>query len=616
MQTTIGQILVNEALPEDMRDYHRAPMNKKEVTALFDTLQKRYPDHYKDIAQRIMQAGQSAATSSGTTVSLKDLVPSAASRQLLTSLRSTIRAIAGNPHLDEQIRSHQIVSVLHSVLPVLRERTYQEGLKEKNNFSLHAASGARGNPSNVNSLRGADLLVLDHHDRPVPIPIFHNYSEGLDPAEYWAAAPGARKGVIGERIGTASAGYLGKQIITAAADLLVTDEKPTPGTGLPVDSDDPDNVGAVLARDYGTHLAGTVITPTIQKELRAKFPRILVHSPITAGGHGIPRLAAGHREKGGFSAAGDNVGIAAAQAVSEPLTQSILSTKHGGGVIGADFGTSASGFTAIDQMFTVPSSFQGAATLAEQDGRVDSVEEAPQGGKYILIGKAKHYVPPHFRITAKVGDTVEAGDALTNGVPNPADIVAHKHIGEGRRYFMEALGRTLKEEGIPYHRRNLEIVARALINHVRVVASDGMGDALPDDIVPYDYAVQDYVPRKGSRTMAPTSAVGKYLESPALHYSIGTRITPRVAKTLTEFGVPQLQAHDEEPAFVPLMVRSNMSSSYHPDVFRRLGGFHLQRSFLDALYGGKDTKVHSPSYQHPLAEATGFGKDLTTQGTY
>ena len=39
------------------------------------------------------------------------------------------------------------------------------------------------------------------------------------------------------------------------------------------------------------------------------------------------------------------------------------------------------------------------------------------------------YSPVARTVTAKVGDVVEAGDMLTNGVPNPMEVVKYKGIG-------------------------------------------------------------------------------------------------------------------------------------------------------------------------------------------
>ena len=47
-----------------------------------------------------------------------------------------------------------------------------------------------------------------------------------------------------------------------------------------------------------------------------------------------------------------------------------------------------------------------------------------------------------------------------------------------------------------------------------------------------------------------------YLEMPALHYTIGTRITPAVQKDLMAHGFTKITAHTKEPPFKAKFIRS------------------------------------------------------------
>jgi DNA-directed RNA polymerase subunit beta' len=592
--TSVGQLLINEALPEDLRDYQRR-LDKKGLKDLLREVMRRYPDRYKEIVHRLGQLGADFATSTGSSFSLRDLRSSQTKQRIVSELEGKIRRITAHPSWSDEAKNNKIIELLASRMDEMREGTHAEGLAEGNSFSRAVLSGARGNPANLSSLRGADLMVLDHRDRPIPIPITHSFSEGLSPAEYFAGAYGTRKGIVSTKMATAEAGFLGKQLANAAGRLVVTDEDPVEGTGYPVDTDDPDNEGAILARPYGEFGAGTVLTPSILQRLRKDHDEILVHSPISAGGSGVPRLAAGVRERGGISPVGDNIGIAASQAVSEPISQSQLSSKHTAGVGGAKAAT-LSGFQAINQLVQIPKSFQNAATVARMDGRVGQIEEAPQGGRYVWVGDEKHYVYPGVELEVKVGDTITAGDALSEGVPNPAEVVKYKHIGEGRDYLVRRLRQTLRDQGIAINRRNLELVARGLINHVRVVESDGVEDALPDDVIPYDELARRYRPRFGNMALAPARSRNKYLGRPALHYSIGTRVTPQI--------------------FEPHMVRAMESTVHDPDWFRRLGGFYIGKGFSDAVQRGGKSEIHGQNWGHSLARGREFGQQLETEGVY
>lgn len=616
MNTTVGQVLVNSALPEDLRDYSRT-LDKKATQELLRQIAKRYPERYSELAAHLMRVGADAAYTSGFSLSLNDLKPSETKQRVVADVRKRISRLAHDRGLSPQARNDAIVKLLVSRLDELRSGTFDESVAEGNRFARAILSGARGNKAQLSSLRGADLLLVDHKDRPIPIPVLHGLGEGLDPVEYFAQAYGTRKGVVTTKLATGQAGFLGKQLANAAARLLITDESPLEGTGYPVETDDPDNEGAVLARSYGQFAAGSVLTPATLRKLKSLgHDEILVHSPISSGGRGVPKLAAGIRERRGWSPVGDNVGVAAAQSVSEQLSQAMLSSKHGAGVIGASREPRVGGFEAVDQLVNIPSTFKYAAAVASADGRVTNIEPAPQGGSYVWIGKAKHYVHADLTPSVKVGQEVEAGDSLSTGTPNPSEIVRYKHIGEGRRYLQRQLSDTLRGEGIRINRRNLELLSRGLVNHVRIVDPDGVGAYLPDDIVPYDDLASNYVPRDGHVVVRPSAARNKYLERPVLHYSVGTRVTPGVIKMLERHKVGNVTAHDDPPPFEPHMVRAVETTLYDPDFFNRLTGFYVGKGFLSAAQRGASSKIHGQSYGHALAESTGFGRDLTTKATY
>jgi hypothetical protein len=521
------------------------------------------------------------------------------------------------------------------------------------------------------------------------------------------------------------------------ADLDVTPR------GLPVKIDDPDNEGALLAADAGPYKRNTVLTPKILADLRASGQeRLLVRSPMV-GGHpsgGLYARDVGIREKGTLPPTGDFVGIAAAQALSEPLTQGMLclgvgtmvrmadgtsqpietvvagdwvcgaslsgtifpvrvvavhangdrfcarfyaaghavavtatpahqvvvagqkvalvevcgrpllwidetgqartvvpstykpvgeiptfdlevdhpdhlfvlanglivsnSSKHSGGVAGAAKGVL--GFPLINQLVQVPKTFKGGAAHAQTDGRVTSVRPAPQGGTYVTVGKQLHYIGHGFEPKVKVGAEVEAGDVLSEGIPNPAEVVRHKGIGEGRRYFTDVFNQAFKDSGMPAHRRNVEILARGLIDHVAL--DDEWEEHVPGDVVPYQQLEHKWQPRAGHKIVDVRQAKDHYLEKPVLHYSIGTLVRPSVVKNLQAFGVQNVMVHQDPPPFQPLMIRGMENLAHDPDWMTRFLGSYLKKNFLKGVHRGDFSDEHGTSYVPALARSIDFGK--------
>lgn len=1142
LRTTIGQLLVNEILPPDLRDYGRV-LDKKGVKALLTQVQARYPDQYREITSKMLDIGGDVAHHEGSSIRLADLKSADIKKSAIGALKAKIEKITSNRSTSHEEKDQEILMETAKVFDHLQKDVYDESMAQGNNIAKWAHSGGRGNASQLNQMRGAALIVMDHHGKPISIPMTSSFSEGMDPVEYWAASYGVRSGYVALKGATPKAGFLGKQLSNANHRLIVVPNAPLSGTGLPVDTNDPDNEGAVLAKDYDDFKAGTILTPKILKVLADRHDQIVIHSPIASpvAGGGIPRLAAGVRERDGLSPIGDNIGIAAAQALcldeatlvkmangeekaikdivpgefvlgcstsghvkpvkvldcycsgiktccqyefragtagatresnlmviatpehkilsevvvrtnkaaairldyfepvatrplgyqikndhdrfcaklsssfddagcrhepfacllgaltgdgcytgnggatgvtlacfdpvqlddlsemyrpfsvsftkgtegnyrvvdeqhhdrkfrddgsfygnriiellktegmwgnyswekklpksiyswdnasvaqyiagylatdgfvskkgfigfsstsyallvevrklvgirfgawgtslhiskkkklktgeyrncysfiiakkadvkrlqkimvipgvkqdrlvhqaevigertgnmpgrcslvsstvvgerttydlyvahpdhlfllanglvvsnSEKLSQATISclsegtlvrmadltvkpiediqvgdkvlgsdtggtlsevlvtrtydhglqpcrsynfgrtgieagyklvctdrhrvlcrsgvleigvsapvygicltdesagtavasligvssvgdvhvydievdhpdhlfllangmivsnSKHVAGVKGAGGKGSSSesqgAYEQVNKLVNIPQHYEGQAAVATLDGSVGKIEDAPQGGQYVVVGGKRHYVPPHLEVNVKVGDTMEAGDVLSSGIPSPAEVVQHKGIGEGRRYLMETMGKTLRSSGIAANRRNLELISRGLINHVRVTGM-GVNGSMPDDILEYDDFAARYTPREGAKAVKPHLAKNQYIEQPVLHYSIGTRITPRVTETLKRHGVDEVMAHAEPPAFEPEMQRGIDTMSRDPDWMVRLGGFHLGRNFLDAVHRGAKSKLHSTSYIPSLAQGQEFAR--------
>lgn len=414
-----------------------------------------------------------------------------------------------------------------------------------------------------------------------------------------------------------------KQLNQVAHRLLVTatddDEDETPGEpnydrGYPTDVDDADNEGALLARPIGPYKRNTVLTPKILKDIKGMGVKdILVRSPLVGGPSdgGVYARDVGYREKGRLAPVGDYVGLSAAQAMGEPLSQGMLNSKHTGGV--AKGGSqAASGFKAINALLQVPKKYPDGATHAQLDGKVTGVRPAPQGGHYVMVGDKEHYVPIDVDVSVKPGDHVEAGDVLSFGVPNPAEIVRHKGIGEGRRYFTQAMRDVYKNTGLTTHRRNVELIARGLINHVRL--TDEYGDYGPDDVVPYSMLERSWTPRPGAVLTNPKSAVGQYLEKPVLHYSIGTKIGKGVVENLARYGITNVQAHKEPPPFEPEMVRGMANIGQDPDWMTKMLGSYQKTNLLSAAQRGATSDTAGSSFVPGLARGEDFGVKGPTAG--
>lgn len=606
--TTVGRLLFNQALPPEYRDESREIKSKKDLTALLSRISQERPDDYVDILHKVSDVARNVVTEHGRTasLSLKHLSLPPELKKLRDSYREKVEFIKEDPKLTPEEKGKKIIDFLVPEIDKVKKHLMDYGDKDSG-FIEQVKTGARGNMSQLMQLLFGDMIVMDHKDRPIPVPGLHGYGEGVTPAEMWAGSYGSRKGYVSVQLATQDSGHYGKQLTQVAHRVVVTEHDcGAENVGLTVPGDNPHNVGALLAQDAGGLKAGHIIEKKDLPKLEGKD--ILIRSAVTCQAkEGICAKCAGMRERGQLPHIGDAVGVTSARAIAEPLTQMALSVKHTGGVATKDKPVT---FSELDQFIQVPEAFTGAATLAQRDGKVSRIDKAPQGGHYIYIGDEEHYVPANQELTVKVNSPVEAGDVLSDGVPNPHDIVHYKGIGEGRRYYTQQYGDLLKRAGAGTHRRNVEAIARAFINRVKITDPDGYNGHFAGDVVAYDDFVKDYEPRKGYQLISPSRAVGQYLEKPVLHYSIGTRITPSMSRKLSESKINAILAHKDPPIFEPVVTRAMDVASSDKDWMTRLGGFHLKSGLIEAASRGSTSQLGGTSYVPAIAAGTPMFKDI------
>lgn len=613
-ETTIGRLLLEDAVPEGLRS-RIGTLDSAGINNLAVALAEEHPEKYREVMKKISDVSNRAGyESGGFSFGPEDLEIGPRAHAAREQLRARIAQIHTTPNLQPHERDARIVQASLEAMDPVSNAVHAESTAAKNPLAMQVLSGAKGSASNLRALIAGDLLYLDQHYNPIPYPVLHSFGEGLRPHEYLAAAAAARKAIVMTKRGTADGGWLAKRLNAVSHRLLVTDrdgEDPHGGVrGLSVPLNHPDNEGAALARDVEGYPRNTILTRKVLADLKRRgVDNLLIRSPLVGGppDGGVYGLDAGVRERGGIAPRGDYVGLSASQSLSEPLSQLLLSSKHGGGVAGATKGQV--GFPVLERLFSIPQSFPGGATHAQRDGLVNAVLDSPQGGKEIIVDGETHYAPPEMELKVGAGDRVEAGDALTDGIERPDELVKHKGIGEARKRFLDIFDKQAKAGGLRYSRRNLELVTRGLIDHVEMNAETE--DHVPGDIVSYTALEHGWKPREGHRIDKPKHLEGMYLERPVLHYSVGTRVTPSVTRTLGDHGVDSVTAHPNPPPFTPVMIRSNDNLAHDQDWMTQMLGSGLYSSLLDSMASGAVADPGGTSYVPALASGVGFGEPGT-----
>ena len=609
MVTTIGQVLVNQALPEEFRGSDRV-MDKTETDKLLGEIAHKYPERYSEISHRLVELGRNAAFDEGVTLRLSDIHSPIDTRPILQGLRRQEAAIRRDRTTTQSDKDDAIETLYGETQQEIQKLTMEASLAAQNPFALQVKAKSRGNPSQLAAMLSTPGTYQDAKDRTIPVFINRSYAQGLDPHEYWAATYGARKGVLASKYSTRRAGYLGKLLGMAVMDSVVSEADCDTPYGIPVPASDRDNIGSVLARPVSGFPAGTVIDHNVMSKFQKdKADQIVVRSPITCGTHkGMCQQCAGQRESGDFPEIGCHIGLNAASALAEQIAQQMLNTKHTGKKAGGN--VTYAGFDVIKNLATVPKTFPDTATVAENAGRVQNIKEAPQGGYHVHVGDQEHYVNPGMALKVKEGDEVEPGDQLSDGIVSPADAVRLKGIGEGRRYFATRMTQAFRETNMGAHRRNAEVLARSVVNHVQINDPDAAGEHLPGDVVTYQNWAYGYKPRATATRVVPQKAIGKYLEEPALHYTVGTQVTKSVANTLQHHGAQDLLVHQDPVGVDPTMISVVDTPEYQDDWMARLSSSYLKTRLLEDVHRGAISNPHGTNPLPGLARGVGFAEPV------
>lgn len=597
MLTTVGQLLVNEALPSKYRDYTRV-MDGKALEDVLAKLATEDPDQYRAVSFKLANVGREISFLDSMTAGIDDAASPFDRAPIIKHVKEQLRTIESS-NLTEVEKQDAITGVFGEVQKFINSETYTQAQLKGSAFADHVKSKARGNQLQLAAMLSTPGFYPDAKGRPIPVFIEHSYAEGLTPAEFWTSTYGARAGVKSTKFSTREGGDFGKQLVAASGGLIVSEPDCGVTSGVPVDVEDDDSIGSLLAVRHGNYPPGTIITRNVLSDFRKdkSTSSLVVRSPITCQSKvGVCQRCSGIREQNKFPEIGYNLGIVAGQAVSERVAQGALNLKHTSGQKSKGDAQYV-GFPILNQLAQVPKQFPFRAAVASVDGTVEKVQPAPQGGWHVYVNGVEHYVDPEQKVTVKPGDEVDPGDSLSSGLINPADIVKYKGIGEGRRYFMNRFTKTMRDSGLGVNRRNIEVLSRTLVNHVTVDSPEGLGGYLPGETVEYNSLARSYTPRQSAEQNDPVNSVGKYLELPALHYTIGTKVTKKMAKELQSGGVQRLTVHKDAPEFTANMVRLRANPYEGEDWLSKMWSSNLTTNLLADVHKGRSTDLGGT---HPI----------------
>jgi DNA-directed RNA polymerase subunit beta' len=174
---------------------------------------------------------------------------------------------------------------------------------------------------------------------------------------------------------------------------------------------------------------------------------------------------------------GEAVGIIAAQSIGEPGTQLTMRTFHTGGIAGEDI---THGLPRVGELFEarVP---KGVAPIAEASGRV-RIEESDTGkgsSRRIVIvpddgsDERDYPISRRSRLLVSEGESVEAGQQLVAGSPNPHEILRIMGTREVQQHLVREVQEVYRGQGVTIHDKHIEVIVRQMLKRVMVIDSGG-----------------------------------------------------------------------------------------------------------------------------------------------
>ena len=502
VETTVGRIIFNTGIPQDLGFVDRtAPENEFEPEINFTVTKKNLGkiieksinvhglSRTAELLDYIKSTGYKYSTIGALTVSVSDVKVPEAKKTILAEATKQIEDITKQYKrglITDDERYNAVIKVWGKATDEVKD-AMKGNFDKLNPVYMMSESGARGNLDQLKQIAGMRGLMASTTGKTVEIPITSCFREGLSALEYFIAAHGARKGLSDTALRTADSGYLTRRLVDVAQDIIVREQDCGSTEGMLMSSIKDGNqiVEKLEERLLGRYPLYPVIDPKTKKvivDTETMITEKLAEQIVSAGIEEVEvRTVLGCRTKHGVCAKcygmglatrekaniGESIGIIAAQSIGEPGTQLTMRTIHSGGVAGvADI---TQGLPRVEELFEARKP-KGLAIMAEIDGKV-SINEVKNRKEVVVKGKeeAKTYVIPFgSKLRVKDGDTVEAGDAITEGSMNPTEILAIKGPEGVFDYLTREVQKVYRNQGVDINDKHIEVIARQMLKRVRV----------------------------------------------------------------------------------------------------------------------------------------------------
>ncbi len=528
--TTVGKVIFNDVFPKDFPYMNNADFANSLPEESFVPLKNLDPQkllasrpRYKaikkdflaeliarcyrmygntktaEILDQVKKLGFHYATRAGVTVAVDDIVIPPQKKEILLLAEEKVDNTEqqyAHGLITEKERYDRVIEIWGQAKDEV-SKALMSGLDELNPIYMMAHSGARGNESQITQLAGMRGLMADPTGRIMDIPIKANFREGLTVIEFFISTHGARKGLADTALKTANSGYLTRRLVDVVQDVIIREDDCGTGQsiGLSEFLDKEEDLVDAVVRLVGRYTMEPVYHPEsgevlieadtlITEDLAAQVAELGItevrfRSALTCKTrHGVCVKCYGRDlASGNIVNVGEAVGIIAAQSIGEPGTQLTMRTFHTGGVAGDDI---TQGLPRVEELFEARKP-KGQSLIAEIAGEVEVLETRYKREIRITSehGDNRVYAIPYgARIKVENGESVSAGDELTEGSINPHELLKVKGVRGVQLYLLKEVQWVYKMQGVDINDKHIEIIVRQMLKKVKV-EDPGDTDLLP-----------------------------------------------------------------------------------------------------------------------------------------
>lgn len=522
VRTTVGRIIFNEAIPQNLGYVDRTSeedkfryeidflVDKKQIGKIINRCINRCGStETAAVLDKIKSLGYKFSTKAALTVSVSDMEIPKEKPAFLAEAEEKVELITRKFRrglMTDEERHNKVIEAWN----IANEKitvALLAGLGKYNNIYMMANSGARGSNSQIKQLAGMRGLMANPSGGIIELPIKSNFREGLSVLEYFISAHGARKGLTDTALRTADSGYLTRRLVDVSQDIIIREwdccednDREAPGLWVSAFMDGNEVIEGLQERIRGRWSVLDIIHPETgdlivpqdtmitfdqaEQVEKAGIKKVLIRTVLTCRSNiGICAKCYGaNMASGRYVRIGESVGIIAAQSIGEPGTQLTMRTFHTGGIAGDDI---TQGLPRVEELFEARKP-KGLAIIAEFGGRItlkDTKKKREVTIESRETGEIKDYLIPYgSRIKVYDGDVVEAGDEITEGSVNPHDILKIKGLRGVQDYMIQEVQRVYRLQGVEINDKHIEVIVRQMLKRVKI-EENGDTEFLPGSLV-------------------------------------------------------------------------------------------------------------------------------------